>query len=375
MGAVCLFDDVASGHHPRFTAELVRGTLLRGRRCLVACPDLEEELAVRPDVVWLRVAAGALRKPAGGHRMLRKALLACRRQSVEAFWDLYLDKNVWALPRGLKTVEVRVHVLHAVNQYQYQDRDTIGKLRTAFLRRRLETLTSDGAVIVVHTRHAFDVLAGFLPTGRLLHVGYPVETPDPIPDRRMDGDLRLLFVGEARRQKGLFELLEAMEMLRQDIGLDVVGPQPPGLRDLVTTKHPTLDIRWIDRFVTDTELRQAFHHNHLVALPYQTVFRVRGGASGVLLQALSEGVPLVTTPSLAGQLPDGYGGALVAASDTAEALADALTRAVDQISELATSAAIEGPAFVKAFHTFDRYVDALLRIDGTGPMTPSWNAP
>ncbi len=358
MAHLCIFDDVAGGHHVWYLSGIVREVVRRGIDCTVACPHLDSRLAEDPHVAWKQVAPGTLRKPIGGYRTLKR--LSKSWGSPDVFWDLYLDKNVWVLPRDLQSATVGIHVLHAVNQYQPANRDNLAKARTAILRNKITNLVRRGAVVVVHTRRALDVLSEFLPVEGLVQVGYPIDTPEPLAGRHDHDDPRVLFVGGARREKGLFELLDAMELVAVHTTLEVVGPQPEGVRDRATYQHPALDIRWTDRFVTNEELRAAHHRCDLVAAPYLPVFQARGGASGVLLQALAEGVGLLTTQSLADQLPEGYGGAVVASTHHPRALAKALEAAINNLNRLSSAAAKDGPAFTRSHHSFSEYVERLL---------------
>ena len=76
-----------------------------------------------------------------------------------------------------------------------------------------------------------------------------------------------------------------------------------------------------------------------------------------------ERVELITPieePALKDQLPEGYGGAVVADAAEAPALSTALETALDRLGTLQVAASVDGPAFIREHHTFDQYVRSIL---------------
>ena len=357
---IAIFDDVAGGHHPGYVNGIAAGLLRAGLEPRVFTPDEPPALQGRGD--WIPVVPATVRQIARGRRNLKLAGAACLRSPTPQFWDLYLDKNIWALPGRLQHIDRRVHVLHHSTQYSFRNRTGFARLRTVLAKRRLRSLVTSGDLLVVHTRRAFDLLSGFLPPESILRCGYPIVEP---PSGRIETEPRsnsgrLLFVGNARREKGLHLLLEALEMSKDEVPLDVVGRQDPATRHRLETRFNTDRVQWVDRFVDDLELAEYYRQALLVVVPYLPSFLADGGASGVMLESLAHGTPMVITPALTDQLPEAYGGAIVATADGARALSVALEKAIDRVEALQAASRVEGPAYIREHHTFDLYVKALL---------------
>jgi glycosyltransferase involved in cell wall biosynthesis len=359
-----IFDDVVGGHHPGYTNGITAGLLRAGIDPQVFTPEKPPALQGRGD--WVPVLPATLRQVLRGRRNLNLAVNTClTRRSLE-LWDLYLDKNIWVLPRRLNQIERRVHVLHHSTQYSFQNRTASGRLRTVLARRRLRALAAQGHLIVVHTQRAHDLLSSFLPHETIVRCGYPlVEPAAGYPDTGRRGTSgRLLFVGSARREKGLHLLLETLDLLNGAIPLDVVGRQDPETRGALEAQFKTAGVRWIDRYVDDVELAEYYRDAALVVAPYLSSFQTDGGASGILLESMAHGTPMVITPALEDQLPTAYGGAIVASEDEAKALGDALEAALDRSAALQAAALVEGPRFIREHHTFDQYVASILTAAG-----------
>ncbi len=357
---IAIFDDVEGGHHPGYTNGIAAALLRAGLEPKVFTPHEPPAVQGRND--WVPVLPATVRQVARGRRNVKLAAKACLQGSPSQFWDLYLDKNIWALPWRLRQFDRRVHVLHHSTQYSFRNRSGSARLRTALARQRLRSLVASDDLLVVHTQRAFDVLSGFLPQEAILRCGYPlVESASGEAETRQRGNSgRLLFVGNARREKGLDLLLEALELVNNEVPLDVVGRQDPVIRKGLEERFTMKSVRWIDRYVDDEELADYYREAAAVVVPYRSSFLADGGASGILLEALAHGVPVVITPAVQDQLPAAYGGAIVAAGNGAEALSAALEDAVDQVEDLQAMAGAAGPPFIRKYHSFDRYVQSIL---------------
>lgn len=355
-----IFDDVVGGHHPGYVNGITAGLLRAGIEPRVFTPDEPPALQGRGD--WTPVLPATLRQVVRGRRNLGQAARSCLASHTPEFWNLYLDKNIWALPKRLNQIERRVHILHHSTQYSFENRSRSGRMRTLFARRRIRRLAESGDLFVVHTQRAFDLLSGFLPHQTTLRCGYPlVEPPAAAAGTGPRGTSgRLLFVGSARSEKGLDLLLEALALLKRQIPIDVVGRQDPTIRESLELRFNEAGVRWIDRYVDDTELAGHYRDAALVVAPYLSSFEADGGASGVLLESLAHGTPVVVTPALKDQLPEGYGGAVVADAAEAPALSTALETALDRLGTLQVAASVDGPAFIREHHTFDQYVRSIL---------------
>jgi glycosyltransferase involved in cell wall biosynthesis len=279
------------------------------------------------------------------------------------FVDLDFDRNVWVIPRSHASIPARRHVLHHTNQYIAEDRGIMGGLRTAVLRRYLNRLTDQGTQIIVHTRRAREVLEPKAAPNTILQFGYPIhrewvlnaDTHIAVDHHRP----KVLFVGRARREKGLQDLIEAVGRLGLDVVIQVAGPQDVAVLSSLQRSSPTVKIEWFDKFVPDVELLELFRAASIVAVPYRGAFGRHGGASGVLLQALAQAKPLITTDAVADQLPTGYDGAVVVPPDDAVALAEGLEHALQRVDQLSRAAVAAGPSFVSTHHTFSGYINAL----------------
>ncbi|MDH3255606.1 MAG: glycosyltransferase family 4 protein [Acidobacteriota bacterium] len=294
---------------------------------------------------------------------MRAVVGACRAQQVDTFVDLNFDRNVWLFPGAVEGLERRIHVLHHATQYAFSNRNAAGKIRTLFLREYLQRLASHGDLIVTHTRRATEILAEIIPTNATLQLPYPVRVSRNVPANELDQSIGipvLLFVGQAREEKGLADLLAAMQLLRRDAIVRVVGPQRPQVKRDLTRQSPGISIDWIDTFVDDAELSSYFHAASLVITPYRNSFAQDGGASGVLLDALAHGKPLLTSDALADQLPAGFSGAVITRAEDQTSLAEGLEHSLQNLARLTEKAATEGPDFIAEHHTFDAYVAELL---------------
>jgi glycosyltransferase involved in cell wall biosynthesis len=363
---VCLYDDVDDGHHTGYMEGIARALLAAGVEVLACSPVKPPSLSTQPADSWFEVSTIGLRQVKQGRRQLHRVAALCQTQDVDSIWELNLDKNVWALPSSLERTRTRIHVLHHAHQYTYAHRSNLGKVRTAVLRRRLARLTGRSARVVVHTNRAKDVLSGFVSEERITAQPYPVtsasqSTPEP-PRNAPAGTPRLLFVGQARSEKGLPVLLEAIQNTQSLWSLDIVGKQKPDVRRDLEARFPMDRVQWIDRFVNDEELRRHYAEASLLVLPYRASFGDDGGASGVLLEGLGAGIPLLTTPTLQDQLPPDYPGAVVAASHEPGALATSLESSRGRLASLQKGALEAGPAYIRSHHTYEAYVATLLEL-------------
>jgi glycosyltransferase involved in cell wall biosynthesis len=124
--------------------------------------------------------------------------------------------------------------------------------------------------------------------------------------------LKLLFVGGLSQRKGIADLLSAVENLKDEVELTIVGKKSvlncPAL-DLAVTKH-----RWIASLPHQEVLKLMREHDVLV---FPSLFE---GFGLVITEAMSQGTPVITTEHTAG--PDlivhNENGWLVKAGSTSE---------------------------------------------------------
>ncbi len=152
-----------------------------------------------------------------------------------------------------------------------------------------------------------------------------------------DAPIELLFFGTIRPYKGLEDLVAAFEVLASSSDDDGDGDGPEHRLTVVgetwedwsgpaaaIRRSPHRDrIRFVNRYVTDEEVDQAFRAADLVVLPYR-----RSSTSGPLMVAMSYGLPVVITS--VGGLPeaaDGYDGAVLVEPGSVDRLVDGIRKA------------------------------------------------
>jgi glycosyltransferase involved in cell wall biosynthesis len=186
---------------------------------------------------------------------------------------------------------------------------------------------------VVHNefdREALEATYGLgdRPVAMVPHGPYDQYVAEPKPAE--DGVCRLLYFGVIRPFKGVEDLLEAFAALSAEqaarFTLTVVGETWEGwtLPARLIADHPHRDrIRFVNRYVSDDEVAEAFAAADAVVLPYH-----RSSSSGPLHLAMANGLPVVVS-AVGGlvQASEGYGGALRVPPRDPAALRGALDRA------------------------------------------------
>jgi starch synthase len=131
------------------------------------------------------------------------------------------------------------------------------------------------------------------------------------------GALKVLFVGGLSQRKGIADLFEAADMLGAHAELTVVGRKPVeacAALDSALGKH-----RWIESLPREKILQEMCAHDVLV---FPSLFE---GFGLVVTEALSQGVPVITTPHTCGPdvLTEGEDGFIVPIRDP-QAIAEKL---------------------------------------------------
>lgn len=165
--------------------------------------------------------------------------------------------------------------------------------------------------------------------------------------------LRALFVGHLSQRKGLADLHEAMRHVRGLVTLTLVGPRTsqdcPAL-DQVIRAH-----RWIPPVLHSQMLELMAEHDVLV---FPSIVE---GFGLVVTEALSRGLPVITTPHTGGAdlMTDGRDGFIVPIRDP-EAIANRLTRLAEDRDLLAamSHAALE----TARRNPWDRYEERIVQI-------------
>jgi glycosyltransferase involved in cell wall biosynthesis len=196
--------------------------------------------------------------------------------------------------------------------------------------------------LVVHTNRARQRLVGHgLPPDKIAVIPHGVLESGPShlsshADRGRDEPVTLLLFGKLKPYKGADVLIRALAAMpagaRARCRLRIVGKPYMDVEPLFAlAKELQVDsnIVWDLRFVADDELERIFTQADIIVMPYREI-----DASGVLMVALSAGVPIVASRIglFAEMLEDGQHGRLVAPGDDA-ALARALGDLVENAGE------------------------------------------
>lgn len=356
---ICLFDDVATGHHPAYAAGVASAAVDAGHVVIAATPTPPSTLDSLSS--WIPSTGGPIRHLLRNRRIVGHASRTASALNVDAIWDLYFDRNAWTFPTSTSHIGTQLHVIHHAAQYDLAARDGLGRVRSRLLNGKIDRLIQGGAFFAVHTQRAMHIMSHYVPADQLLLVGYPIRVRERTTNSSPTGPF-LLFVGAGRGEKGLDLLLNALEKTQPDAPLLIVGRQPGTLQGQMAAAYPKARVEWINEYVTEHQLDQFYRSASLAILPYRQEFYRHGGPSSVLLETLAYGVPLVTTPALAEQLPRDYRGAVVVPGETADDLGSGISQALDSLGTLRRFAMRDGPAFVQLQHSFGRYVHKLASV-------------
>ena len=147
----------------------------------------------------------------------------------------------------------------------------------------------------------------------------PYGAPPPVPRsafERPGGKLRVLFAGSLTQRKGISYLLAALAPLGSQVELTLLGAKTGTCAPLeeALRRH-----RWIPSLPHGEVLREMARHDVLV---FPSLFE---GFGLVILEAMAQGLPVITTPHTAGPdiIEDGIDGFIVPIRD-ATAIAEKL---------------------------------------------------
>ena len=165
--------------------------------------------------------------------------------------------------------------------------------------------------------------------------------------------LRVLYVGSLGQRKGLSYLFEAARLCGRSIELSVLGVKPA--EPCAALERALAAHRWLPS-LPHAEVLEEMRHSDVLVFP--SLFE---GFGLVILEAMAQGVPVITTPHTAGPdiIADGVDGFIVPIRD-ATAIAARLTALHDDRNRLA---AMGAAARVKAAQfTWSAYETGLAQI-------------
>lgn len=189
----------------------------------------------------------------------------------------------------------------------------------AKLARKDEELRLADVVFVASafTRQTLELAPAFAGQVHVVPYGAPPETDAPQP-ALAPPKLRLLYVGSLTQRKGLSYLLDAVERVRDHVELTLIGTKP--VADCAPLEAALRQHRWVESLPHAEILGEMRRHDLLL---FPSLFE---GFGLVMLEAMSQGLPVVATPHTAGPdvITDGEDGFLVPIR-SAEAIADKIS--------------------------------------------------
>jgi glycosyltransferase involved in cell wall biosynthesis len=160
------------------------------------------------------------------------------------------------------------------------------------------------------TKKTLEDYSGKLPTIQVIPYGFPevvnFKTYVPLSGRK----LKVLFVGGLSQRKGLSYLFEAVQGMQKELSLTVVGHK--AVSDCAALNEALDQHNWIPSLSHDQVLGCMREHDILV---FPSLFE---GFGLVITEAMSQGVPVITTDRTAGPdlIRDGVDGWLVKAGSS-----------------------------------------------------------
>jgi glycosyltransferase involved in cell wall biosynthesis len=198
-----------------------------------------------------------------------------------------------------------------------------------FLWRQSEWALAD--IVMVNSRWTHDaLLKQGVPASKLAIVPLAYEVDEtkvlePIPLKEVNDPLRVLFLGQVNIRKGIPYLIEAARLLKgAPVQFDIVGPI--SIADQFVVSSPS-NVRFHGS-VTRDKVQNFYSQADVFVLP-----TISDGFALTQLEAMSYGLPVITTPNCGDVVTDGVDGFLVPARN-APALAEALLKLAEDPERL-----------------------------------------
>lgn len=251
----------------------------------------------------------------------------------------------WRKVRALQREEAELHPAWTPTLLALRDNDE------KLARKDEEIALAD--VIVTPCAFARESLPPLKAVVHVIPYGAP-EVNESQSSRRPNDKLRVLFVGALTQAKGLSYLLDAVARMQPHVDLTLIGQR-------VSESVPAQDIlarhRWIPSLPHADLLAEMAAHDVLV-LP-----SLHEGFGLVILEAMAQGTPVITTPHTGGAdvIAQGVDGFIVPIRST-EAIQQRLEMLVqDRQLLLAMSAAAREKARMCSWQTYRQRIAALAR--------------
>lgn len=194
-----------------------------------------------------------------------------------------------------------------------------GRMPSSYWERlRAEWETADA--VLVNSDWSRDALTRQgVPAARIIVVPLAINLKEAGPARPINptGPLKVVWLGSVILRKGIQYLIEAARLLSgEDIEFSLAGPL--GISGDVVRSFPN-NVKVMGR-VTRDQIASVYRQGHVFVLP-----TLSDGFAITQLEAMSHGLPVVTTPNCGRVVTDGLDGLIVPAGDGA-ALAGAFSR-------------------------------------------------
>lgn len=192
----------------------------------------------------------------------------------------------------------------------------------------------------------------------------------PLNERRSTKGmpLHVLAIGNARREKGFIEILQAVERVSSspqamNFNFTIQCHNPDNIcREFLKTYKSSSDtIEWIRRPLSDKEYLQKFSETDIILLPYHLdCYAMR--TSGIFAEARVAGIPVIVTKgSWAGDRAAAQGGAWLVPERNADALGLILIEAHQGFEKIKSQALAIAPTAQGEFHR-DYFIHRLREV-------------
>jgi alpha-maltose-1-phosphate synthase len=209
--------------------------------------------------------------------------------------------------------------------------------------------------VIVPSAYVQSTLPASMSAHRILVLPYGaplVSSGDSLPRSRTKEKLRVLYVGAITQRKGLSYLLEAMKKVEATAELTMIGSRVGPCQPLDAALQRC---HWIPSVPHNVVLEMMRQHD-VLAFP-----TLSEGFALVILEAMSQGLPVITTPNSGaeGIVTDGEDGFIVPIRSP-EAIAERLELLALDRDRLALMR--EAARKKAAFHSWVRYREQLARV-------------